>query len=396
MRILVHDYVGHPFQPQMSRELAARGHEVLHVYCGSFDTPRGTLRKLAGDAPGFDVEAIDLGAEIPKNNFFRRFQMEAEYGQRLVEVCRRFQPEVVLSGNTPSIPQWKVVKHCKQSGIRYVYWVQDIYGIAAYRLLKSRVPVLGHAVGQYFMWLDRKSARGSDGLVVITDDFVPVFEEWGIDRERIHVIHNWAVLEELEMKPRDNGWSEEHSLAAGPRFIYTGTLAMKHNPGLLLALAKMLDERGEGELIVVSQGSGVEWLKKEAKQAGIGSLRCMGFQPFEVLAEVLGSADVLVAVLEADAGVFSVPSKVLSYLCAGRAVLAAMPGDNLASKIVVDHQAGQVVEPTDIAGFVEAASQMIASPEKCQAMGQSARRYAEENFDIGRITDQFEKSLRIS
>jgi len=396
MRILVHDFVGHPFQPQMSRELAARGHEVLHVYCGSFDTPRGILQKLPGDAPGFDVEAIHLKSKIPKDNFFRRFQMEIEYGRRLVEVCKRFQPEVMLSGNTPSIPQWRVVRHCKQSQIRYVYWVHDLYGIAAYRLLKNRIPVLGHAVGQYFMALDRKSARHSDALVMVTDDFVPVFQKWGIDREKIHVIPNWAVLEELDLKPRENSWSEQHSLAAGPRFIYTGTLAMKHNPALLLALAKMLDDRGEGQLIVVSQGSGVEWLQREAKQAGIKSLRCMGFQPFEVLAEVLGSADVLVAVLEPDAGVFSVPSKVLSYLCAGRAVLAAMPSDNLAARIITDNQAGRVVEPADIEGFVKQASDLIASPEQCQTMGQSARRYAEENFDIGRITSQFERALRIS
>ncbi len=405
MRILVHDYVGHPFQPQLSRELATRGHEVLHVYCGSFSTPRGTLRKLTDDAPGFDVEAIDLGAEIPKNGFVRRFRMESEYGRRLVEVCRRFRPEVVLSGNTPSIPQWRVVRHCKRQDIRYVYWVQDIYGIAAYRLLKRRIPVVGHVVGQYFMALDRKSARNSDALVVITDDFIPVFQKWGIDREKIHVIHNWAVLEELVQRPRENGWSQQFSLGPGPRFIYTGTLAMKHNPALLLALAKMLDEQGDrelgqgelgqGEMIVVSQGSGVEWLQREAEAAGIRSLRCMGFQPFEVMADVMGSADVLVAVLEPDAGVFSVPSKVLSYLCAGRAVLAAMPGSNLAARLITDHQAGTVVEPDDIEGFTKAAAEMIASPDRCAEFGRGARRYAEENFDIRGITDQFERALGI-
>ncbi len=30
MRILVHDYSGHPFQAQLSRELARRGHDVVH------------------------------------------------------------------------------------------------------------------------------------------------------------------------------------------------------------------------------------------------------------------------------------------------------------------------------------------------------------------------------
>ncbi len=395
MRILVHDYVGHPFQPQLSRELASHGHEVLHVYCGSFSTPRGTMVKQPEDAPGFDVEAIDLGSEIPKNGFARRFQMETEYGRRLVKVIEQFQPAVVLSGNTPSIPQWRVVRYCKQHVIRHVFWVQDIYGIAAYRLLKRRIPGVGHLVGQYFMWLDRKSARHSDALVVITDDFIPVFQEWGIDQEKIHVIENWAVLDELEVQPRENDWSEQFSLGSGPRFIYTGTLAMKHNPALLLALAKMLDERGEGELVVVSQGTGIEWLEGEAKKAGIKSLKCMGFQPFDIMAKVLGSADVLVAVLEPDAGVFSVPSKVLSYMCAGRAILAAMPGGNLAARLIVDQKAGMVVEPDNLEGFCQAAAELISKPELCRSNGLAARAYAEQTFDIQRIASQFKKALSV-
>ena len=354
------------------------------------------MKKQPEDAPGFDVEVIDLGKEIPKNGFVRRLQMEVEYGKRLLDVVKRFQPEVVLSGNTPSIPQWKLVRYCKKHGIRHVFWVQDIYGVAAYRLLKRRIPVVGHLVGQYFMWLDRKSARNSDALVVITDDFVPVFQGWGVDRKKIHVIHNWAVLEELDVQPRENSWSTQFSLGPGSRFIYTGTLAMKHNPALLLALAKMLDERGDGELVVVSQGSGVEWLKSEAQSAGVKSLRCMGFQPFEVMAEVLGSADVLVAVLEPDAGVFSVPSKVLSYMCAGRAILAAMPGDNLAAQLIVERKAGTVVEPDNLEGFCEAASRLISQPELCQSSGKAARAYAEQTFDIQRIASQFKKALSIS
>ena len=45
MRIIVHDYAGHPFEVQLSRELAARGHDVLHLYCGSTHTPRGDLAR---------------------------------------------------------------------------------------------------------------------------------------------------------------------------------------------------------------------------------------------------------------------------------------------------------------------------------------------------------------
>ncbi len=394
MKIIVHDYVGHPFQVQLSRELAGRGHEVLHLYCSSFVTPRGELERRDDDPPGFQVRGIALSAVIPKTNFVRRFRLEAEYARALTAECERFKPEVILSANTPSIVQHRLAGWCVRHGVRLVSWIQDIYGLAAYRLLSRKLPVIGHFVGRYFIALDKASARRSDAIVVITADFTKVLAQWGINTSRIHVIHNWAPLEDMPVRPRDNAWSRAQNLEEGLRFLYSGTLAMKHNPVLLLELARMLDRDSSGELIVVSEGAGVEWLAEQAASDEIGTLRCMGFQPFEALPDVLGSADVLVAILEADAGVFSVPSKVLSYLCAGRPVLLAVPSENLAAKIVDECGAGLTVEPSDMIGFRGAAQRLIDSTELRQKCGEAARRYAETNFDIRRIGDQFEAILR--
>ncbi len=396
MRILVHDYCGHPFQVQLSRALAARGHEVLHLYNGSFQTPRGALTKRSNDPATFNVGPIELGEMVPKTGFRRRLQLEIKYGHLLTDARAEFRPEVVLSANTPSLPQRRLVRDCRRHGVRHVFWVQDIYGIAAYSLLKRRIPVLGHAVGKYFMGLDRASARSSDALVVITEDFRPVFERWGVDPAKIHVVHNWSPLDELPERPRENAWARDQGLKDGPRFLYSGTLAMKHNPALLLALAKLLDERGSGEMIVISEGIGVEWLQREAAAAGVRSLLVLPFQPFDRLPEVQGAADVLVAILEPDAGVFSVPSKVLSYMCAGRAILGAMPRQNLAARTIVEQGAGVVVEPDDAAGFRAAAEKLLASADQLAKHGDAARRYAETNFDIERITDRFEPVLSSS
>jgi len=394
MKIIVHDYAGHPFQVQLSRELAARGHDVLHLYCGSTHTPRGELARRDDDAPGFQCRGIDLEEQIPKTSFFRRFQLEAKYAAALIRECESFGPEVIISANTPSIPQHRLARWCTQHGVRLVSWVQDIYGLAAYRLLGRKLPGIGHLVGRYFISLDKSSARRSNAIVVIAADFADVFERWSIDRQRIHTIHNWAPLESMPVRPRDNAWSRRHALSDGVRFVYSGTLAMKHNPALLLELARMLDRDSSGELVVVSEGAGGEWLAEQAAREELGSLRCLGFQPFEQLPDVLGSADVLVAILEADAGVFSVPSKVLSYLCAGRPVLLAVPKENLAAKIVMECGAGPVVEPADIAGFCAEAKRLIESPQRREEQGRAARQYAESHFDIRRIGDQFESLLQ--
>ena len=79
-RILVHDYAGHPFQIQLSRELAARDHTVLHVHSASVQTPQGALTRRANETDRFGVQAITLSATIEKAAYFRRYWQERRYG----------------------------------------------------------------------------------------------------------------------------------------------------------------------------------------------------------------------------------------------------------------------------------------------------------------------------
>ena len=101
----------------------------------------------------------------------------------------------------------------------------------------------------------------------------------------------------------------------------------------------------------------------------------------------------LVAILEPEAGVFSVPSKVLTYHCAGRPILGSIPAENLAARIITREGSGVVTEPGDVDAFVEAARRLLADDELREDMGERARRYAEKAFDINRIGDEFEAVL---
>jgi glycosyltransferase involved in cell wall biosynthesis len=108
--------------------------------------------------------------------------------------------------------------------------------------------------------------------------------------------------------------------------------------------------------------------------------------------DVLAAGDVLVAILEPDAGTFSVPSKILSYLCAGRPLLLGVPESNLAARTVLDSNTGLVAEP-DERRFIEAAERLFVDDAERDAMAARARIFAERNFEIGPIADRFELLL---
>ncbi|MDN5745893.1 MAG: glycosyltransferase WbuB, partial [Nocardioidaceae bacterium] len=117
-------------------------------------------------------------------------------------------------------------------------------------------------------------------------------------------------------------------------------------------------------------------------------------QPYERLSEVLGSGDLLVVLLEKEAGAFSVPSKTLSYLSAGRPVLGLMPPENLAADLVT-RAGGYVGAPAD-ASLPQAArwaAQVLADDGERRRLGVASRDLAEQEFALDVLTDRFESIL---
>ena len=393
MRLIVHDFAGHPFQVDLSRALARRGHEVLHLYCASLTTTPQSVGARPEDPPAMRVEGIDLPG-FSKTNLLRRFLAERRYGARLAARIAAFSPDVVLSANTPLDAQAAALRATHADGARFVFWLQDLIGEATYRLLAPHLPVAGALVGHHYRRLEARLLRRSDAVVAITEDFRPVLARMRVAPKRVHVVENWAPLRDVPLQPHRNAWSEAHGLAGKDVLLYAGTLGMKHDPGLLVALAEAFRDREDVRVVVASQGRGADYVRDQATARGLSNLRVVGFQPFEDVPSMLGAARVLVCILEPDAAVFSVPSKVLSYLCAGRPVLLAVPPGNLAARIVAREGAGLVTPPGDGDALVEAARALLDDPVQQQAMGAAARRYAEAAFDIEAITDRFEAILR--
>jgi colanic acid biosynthesis glycosyl transferase WcaI len=391
LRIAVHDYCGHPFQVQLGRALALRGHEVLHLHCPSVVSGKGPVQRRSADPECFAVDEVALDETFEKYAARRRVAQELTYGARLVARLEAFGPDVVLSSNTPLLAQARLVRWCRARGIGSVFWQQDVLSAGTGLVLSRRRPVVGRVVGAALRRVERHALNGSDAVVAITGDFLPSLRALGVADAKVTVIENWAPLEDLPVVSRDNAWRREAGLGDDLVFLYSGTLGLKHDPALLATLAEHL--AGRARVVVVSEGIGADWLRRESERRGLTNLDVRPFEPWERLPEVLGAADVLVAVLEADAGVFSVPSKVLSYLCAGRPVLAAVPAANLASRLLERAGAGLQVEPGDTEGFLRAADGLVASAALRAGLGEAARAAAERWFDIDAIAGRFEDVL---
>lgn len=390
VKVLVHDYAGHPFQVHLSRHLATRGHEVTHAYFAEDPGPKGMLHCRQSDPSTLEFAPITIGRRYDKSLLLARRFNDMEYGRRAARIIRDLKPDVVISGNTPTEAQAAIVAECKAVPSGFVYWLQDFYSIAVSMLLRKRLGNAGRLIGLYYRWLERSQLRNSDAVVIISEDFRALASVWAGSDAKVRTITNWAALEDIPVRTKENNWSREHALHGDFTFVYSGTLALKHNPDLLVRLAQNCGPRTL--VVVVAQGAGMKHLEDAKAKHRLDSLRLLPLQPIARFPEVLATGDVLVAVIEADAGTYSVPSKVQSYLCAGRSILLAAPGENLAARVVARENAGIVVAP-DGSDFMAAAIRLRHDNELRAQQGANGRAYAEKAFDMIKIVDAFEETL---
>src|SRR5277367_72206 len=389
MRIFVNEFCGHPFQIQLSRELAIRGYEVEHVYfSGNTSTPKGAV-KNTNVFEHLNICGLNITREFDKHSIRSRRAADIEYGKVVAEALGRFKPDVVLSANMPLDGQKILLRATKKQNAKFIYWLQDVYSMAVRFVLARRQKILADIGGAYYESMEKKLLQQSDSVVCISDSFVDYVKHWGIQENKIHLIENWSPLDEITPMSKDNAWARENGVADKFCFMYSGTLGMKHRPELLLELAKHLDATREAILIVNAAGAGADWLREQTKSLSRDAFRLQPFQPYERLSEVIATADVLIALLDSDAGKFAVPSKTLTYLCAARPILMAAPNVNQAAKVIRNAKAGLVVSPDSPEEFVAAAKEFMNQPDERAACAQYGRAYAERHLNIGFIADRF-------
>ncbi|SEW49643.1 Glycosyl transferase 4-like domain-containing protein [Chitinophaga arvensicola] len=389
MKIVVNDHSGHAFPLQLSKQFAQSGYEVLHAFSTSFQSPKGNFDDLHATGGKLTVVPISVKGRFQKYSLLKRRKQEIEYAQQLIRKLDIFRPTVVLSGTTPLFVQQYVQRYCIQQGIKFVFWCQDIYTVAIRQIARQRLGFLGFPLWNYFNRLEKELLQKSAHIISITPAFNDLFRNWKISPDNVTYIPNWAPIQEITLTEKNNSWARRHRLADKICILYSGTLGLKHNPAMLSAAAAYFSKHPDLVFVVISEGLGATFLEKEKARLQLDNLLLLPFQDFKDMSDVLGTADILLGILENDAGTYSVPSKVLTYLCARKPVVLSIPLNNLSAAIVQDNKAGYCVSPEDQQGFYDHIEKLVNDAKLRQELGNNGRAYAETNFDIQEIENRF-------
>ncbi len=160
--------------------------------------------------------------------------------------------------------------------------------------------------------------------------------------------------------------------------------AMRGRKGHALALAawpSVLERIPQARLLLVGTGPEEATLRVQAQSLGLGG-RVVFAGATTLVPRLLAASSIGLLPSETEA----LPTTLIEAAACGRPVVATTVGG--IAEIVDDGQSGLLVPPGDRTRLADAVVQLLADPVRCAAMGEAARRIAEQRFDMYRWADR--------
>jgi glycosyltransferase involved in cell wall biosynthesis len=229
-------------------------------------------------------------------------------------------------------------------------------------------------------------------IVVIGDRFRENLLAKRINEERISIISNWIELDEtIAAKPDPDMHRQLAGSADAFLVLHTGTMAEKQGLSNVIEASRVLADDPTITTVLVGDGPTKSQLVAAIVNWGLTNIRILGVQPGEDYLRILGAADVLLLNQRRDVVDAVVPSKLLHYMAAGRAIIAAVNEASVAADLILDAKSGVLVSPEDPGRLADAIRNIRDNPQLRQRLGSNGREYAERKFAKSAIMEQWDR-----
>jgi len=276
--------------------------------------------------------------------------------------------------------------------VPYVYYVKDVYPEAAVNagILRNE-----SAIARACRDWDRRLCLKSASVVVISEAMKTLLAtSRQLPDEQFTVIPDW--LDDTKFKPvgSSGSWRQTQNIH-DDAFVamFAGTLGYVSGAEVLVNVATRLQAWPEVEILCIGEGRRKEAMIEHAHALGLQNIRFLPFQPSECVPEMQAAADVMLLTTHPDSSDSSVPSKLISYLAAGRPVICAAKEDAAVARTVRGANAGIIVPPGDADAIAEAILRLKKDRRTADEMGQNARKYFLDHYTEQRAYRQFVELL---
>jgi putative colanic acid biosynthesis glycosyltransferase WcaI len=379
----------------LAKALRDRGHEVV-VLTGYPNYPDGKLYAGYRIKPfaietkeGVKIIRVALYPSHNRSSLMRAanylsFMVSSVFGGLFLTG----KPDIIYCYHPPATSGLAAALLSKAKGVPFVYDIQDLWpdSVATTGMVRSGfVLSLIRAVCEIVY-------RSASHIAVLSPGFRNELIRRGIPPAKVSVIYNWCDEASLAVRKSPRAEIVLKKMEGRFNITYAGNMGMAQSLDTVLEAAASL-QRDYPRIQFNFIGGGIDKARLQKLAAARNLPNVVFFRrldPSEI-GPVLGSSDVLLAHLKhAPLFTITIPSKIQTYLYAGKPILSALEGD--AADLLLKAKAGIVCAPENPDELAKCAVRFYRmSEEERLAMGTSGQRFYHTELNMAKAVEQFEK-----
>jgi len=305
---------------------------------------------------------------------------------------RSFKMDIIIYvGAQPSIAMLaRLVAWWK--GVPYVVVINDLAAQAAVDVETVKTKWLARILETF----EYAAYRRAIGAIVLCPSFKKALEAHQYQERRIRIIPSPVDLNMI--RPVNDGHMFREALRLSARdfvVLYSGSMGIKQGLTNVLAAARLLKaEDPTVKWVLVGDGELRETIEKRINDYGLlDCVRLLPLQPEARMSVMFSAADVLLLNQLSNVKDTVIPSKLLTYISAGRPVIAAVNPESQGAMVLSEAGGGLIIPPEDPKAMAEAVKRLMTDQQTLESMGKANREYAEKNFDRHKIVAAQEQFL---
>jgi colanic acid biosynthesis glycosyl transferase WcaI len=287
------------------------------------------------------------------------------------------KPDVVLCMTDPPVVGDIALLVARRFRAPLVVISEDVFPEIAVELKRLRHPVAVGLLGA----LTRFYLERADRVVAIGETMEQRLQDKGVSSARIRVIPNWVDTRELQPQPRDNEWARENDLVGRFVVMHSGNVGHAQDLDNLIRATTFLRDLQQLRAVVIGFGARHAEYVVLAERLETDAVRFLPYQPRELLAQSLASADAHFVGLARGLAGYVVPSRLYGILAAGRPVIAAVEETSETARVVREAGCGIVVPPGRPDLLAATIRSLVAGEHELDEMGRRGRAYVEAEAD---------------
>jgi colanic acid biosynthesis glycosyl transferase WcaI len=383
-----------PFTAGLCEHLAAQGHQVTVVTAFPYypewrvwDGYRGSLyrREILN---GVTVHRVAHYVPRKASRVFERLAYDFTFTISAF-VAALFTPkcDVIYCSCPPPTVGLAAYVLGKIKGVPYVMKLTDLASDAALAtgIMKEGLAIRMARALEGFLY---KKART---VVCLCQGFIEKLTARGVPAEKFRLIPDWGDTERIRPVESDGTFREANGFGPGQFLIlHSGNMGKKQN--LINVVNAAEYSQGEIDLVwvLVGEGEDLPALKRAAEDRA-PNLSLLPLQPAAAMPQMYAAADVLLLNQIAAMEDAVIPCKLLTYMAAGRPIVAAVNENSEAARVIRRAQCGVIVPAEDPEALSTAMLALQSDPELRRELGANARLYAEMHFTKASVLEAYDE-----